>query len=138
VSVSLSKRVATIRVVRGIAGLGLRLAIAVLRVVIGLPVMANVVRSRRVAMLRVGRAVIAGRVLRLATAALRVAIVPPATANVVRSKPAKIRAAQAAIARLALRSTSVARLAAIATTRTMAARARRPPIANGLRATAHT
>jgi hypothetical protein len=129
-----------------IADLGLRLATAALRVAIGLPATANVVPSRRVAMLRGARATIAVHDLplvieapahRLATVAPPVAIGPQATANAVRSKPAKIRGAQAAIARPAHRSVT-ARRRASATTHTTAAHVRLPPIANGLRAIALT
>jgi hypothetical protein len=124
-----------------IAGRVRRSATAALRVAIGLPATANVVPSRRVAMLRGAPAAIAVHDLplvieahahRLATAAPPVATAPQARANAVRSKPAKIRAAQAAIARPAHRSVTeaTARRRANATTHTMAARVPLPPIAN--------
>ncbi|HMC44462.1 MAG TPA: hypothetical protein VKJ77_03970, partial [Caballeronia sp.] len=68
------------------AGRGLRSAIVALRVVIGLPAMANVARTHRVVMLRVVRVVIVARVLRLAIVALRVAIALLAMLNVARSR----------------------------------------------------
>jgi hypothetical protein len=132
-----------------IAGRVRRSATAALRVAIGLPATANVVPSRRVAMLRGAPAAIALHDLplvieahahRLATAAPPVATAPQARANAVRSKPAKIRAAQAAIARPAHRSVTeaTARRRANATTHTMAARVPLPPIANAPRAIALT
>jgi hypothetical protein len=132
-----------------IAGRVRRSATAALRVAIGLPATANVVPSRRVAMLRGAPAAIAVHDLplvieahahRLATAAPPVATAPQARANAVRSKPAKIRAAQAAIARPAHRSVTeaTARRRANATTHTMAARVPLPPIANAPRAIALT
>ena len=95
-----------------IAGRVLRSATVALRVATDLPVTANVAPSRRVAMRRVAPAAIAvhdlplvieARVHRPATAVPPVAIGPRATTNAVRSKPAKIRAAPAAIARPAHR-----------------------------------
>ena len=76
-----------------------RLAIVALRVVIGLPAMVNVVRSRRVAMRRVVRAAIAGRVLPLVIVALRAVIGLPAMVNAVRTRRvAMLRVVRAAIA----------------------------------------